>query len=159
MQFARAVQALCDSRVDFVVIGGLSATFHGSARVTFDLDICYSRAGANLRRLVHALANFSPRPRDFPHDLPFVWDEATLRNTSVLTLQTTIGEIDLLAEVAGLGNYDAVRQHSVFVEAFDRKIATLDLPGLIASKRAAGRAKDLAALPELESILEAQEHD
>ncbi|MGO9259784.1 MAG: hypothetical protein ACLQU1_26245 [Bryobacteraceae bacterium] len=39
----------------------------------------------------------------------------------------------------------------------NRRIATLDLPGLIRAKRAAGREKDAAALPELESLLEAQE--
>jgi hypothetical protein len=43
------------------------------------------------------------------------------------------------------------------VDAFDRKIAILDLPSLIKAKRAAGREKDLAALPELESLLEASE--
>ena len=32
-----------------------------------------------------------------------------------------------------------------------------DLPSLIRAKRAAGRPKDLAALPELESLLEALE--
>jgi hypothetical protein len=47
MQFEEAVQALCDAGVDFVVIGGLAATLHGSAQVTYDLDICYSRASAN----------------------------------------------------------------------------------------------------------------
>ena len=56
MQFEKAVQALCDARVDFVVIGGLAATLHGSAQVTYDLDICYSRAPSNLRRLVEALS-------------------------------------------------------------------------------------------------------
>jgi hypothetical protein len=50
-----------------------------------------------------------------------------------------------------------VKAHSIVVEAFDRKIVTLDLPGLIQAKRAAGREKDLAALPELESLLEASE--
>jgi hypothetical protein len=63
MQFEKAVQTLCDAGVDFVVIGGLAATLHGSAQVTYDLDICYSRASANLRRLVEALAPFHPRPR------------------------------------------------------------------------------------------------
>jgi hypothetical protein len=93
MQFEKAVQALCDGGVDFVVIGGLAATLHGSAQVTYDLDICYSRASANLRRLTEALAPFHPRPRGFPVGLPFVWDEATLRNGTVFTLQTDIGEI------------------------------------------------------------------
>jgi hypothetical protein len=155
MQFEKAVQVLCDAGVDFVVIGGLSATFHGSARVTYDLDICYSRDSANLRRLAAALAPFHPRLRGFPVGLPFVWDEATLRNSTILTLQTDIGEIDLLAEVAGLGAFDDVKKRSITVDAFDRRIMTLDLSGLIQAKWAAGREKDLSALAELESLLEA----
>lgn len=154
MQFEKAVQTLCDAAVDFIVIGGLSATFHGSARVTYDLDVCYSRASANLRRLAEALAPFHPRPRGFPAGLPFVWDERTLRNGTVFTLQTDLGAIDLLAEVAGLGSFDEVKEHSITVEAFGRQVVTLDLPGLIQAKRAAGREKDLSALPELESLLE-----
>ena len=43
MQFEKALQALCDSHAQFVVIGGLSATFHGSALVAYDLAIRYSR--------------------------------------------------------------------------------------------------------------------
>ena len=109
----------------------------------------------NLARLVSALAPFHPRPRGFPKDLPFVWDEATLRNSTVFTLQTDLGEIDLLAEVAGLGTFAEVRAESVAVEAFGRPVISLSLAGLIRAKRAAGREKDLSALPELESLLEA----
>jgi hypothetical protein len=65
MQFERAVQLLCDAGVDFVVIGGVAATFHGSLLVTYVLDICYSRAATNGARLVTALAPFHPRPRGF----------------------------------------------------------------------------------------------
>jgi hypothetical protein len=156
MQFRRALQGLLDAQVEFVVIGGVSANWHGSARVTVDLDIFYSRVPANLKRLVAALAPFHPRPRGFPAGLPFIWDEATLRNSSVLTLDTDLGEIDLLAEVAGLGGWDEVNARAISVSAFDRSIRTLDLFSLIASKRAAGRPKDLDALPELESILESE---
>jgi hypothetical protein len=157
VQFEKAVQVLCDAAVDFVIIGGVSATFHGSARVTYDLDICYSRAALNLQRLAAALAPFHPRPRGFSDELPFVWDERTLRNGTVFTLQTDLGEIDLLAEVAGLGTYQDVHAGAIVVEAFDRRVATLDLPSLIRSKRAAGREKDLSTLAELESLLEAEE--
>jgi hypothetical protein len=125
--------------------------------VTYDLDICYSRTPSNLRLLAGALAPFHPRPRGFSADLPFVWDEVTLRNSTIFTLQTDIGEIDLLAEVAGLGAFNDVKKHSMMVEAFDRQVATLDLPGLIRAKRAAGREKDLSALAELESLLEAED--
>ena len=157
MQFERAVQTLCDAGVEFVIIGGLSATFHGSSRVTYDLDICYSRTTDNLRRLAGALAAYHPRPRGFPVGLLFVWDEVTLSNASILTLQTDLGEIDLLSEVLGLGLLEEVRRYAILVEAFDRRIETLDLPGLIKSKRAAGREKDLFALAELEGLLEAGE--
>jgi hypothetical protein len=71
----KAFHALSAAEVDFVVIGGVAATPHGSARVTFDLDICYSRASANLKRLREALGPFNPRPRGFPPGLPFIWDE------------------------------------------------------------------------------------
>jgi len=158
MDFAKAVQTLVDAGVEFVVIGGLSAALHGSAAgFACVLEVCCSRSPANLRRLANALAPFHPRSRRFPADLPFVWDERTLQNGTVFTLDTDLGPIDLLAEVAGVGGYDEAKAHSVVVDAFDRRVATLNLAALIRSKRAAGRGRDLEALPELESLLEAQE--
>ena len=157
MRFTRAIQALIDSRVEFVLIGGVSAELHGSATVTFDIGLCYSRTNLNLSRVVSAIAPFHPRPRGFPADLPFVWDEASLRNSTVLTLTTDLGDIDLLAEVAGVGNWDEVKAQSREIDAFERRVRILDLPALIKSKRAAGRPKDLAVLHELESLLEATE--
>jgi hypothetical protein len=48
-------------------------------------------------------------------------------------------------------------QHSVLVHSFHREVRTLDLRALIRSKRAAGGAKDLALLPELEALLAASD--
>jgi Holliday junction resolvase-like predicted endonuclease len=56
----------------------------------------------------------------------------------MFTLQTDVGEIDLLAEVAGLGDLAEVKRHSIQVEAFDRTIATLTLPELQSLLEAAG---------------------
>ena len=61
MNLETAIQHLCDACVDFVVIGGWAAIFHGSAHVTSDLDICYSRDKENLRKLAAALAPYHPR--------------------------------------------------------------------------------------------------
>ncbi len=157
IQFARAVQALCDGGVEFVVVGGLAGSIHGSARITLDLDICYARTQANLRLLATALAPFHPRPRGLPQGLPFIWDEATLRNGTLFTLQTDIGDIDLLGEVSGLGSYAEVKSGSIEVEAYERRFPVLELKSLIKAKRAAGREKDLSVLPELEALLESQE--
>jgi hypothetical protein len=71
MEFETAIQALTDAGVEFVLIGGVCAQLQGSAAVTFDVDVCYSRSALNLRRLVGALAPFHPRPRGFPEEFPF----------------------------------------------------------------------------------------
>ena len=155
MNFVLAVQALTDAGVEFAIIGGWSAIMHGSAHLTNDLDLCYSRNPDNLRRLARALAAYHPRPADFQPELPFVWDDRTLQRGTVLTLDTDLGRIDLLAEVAGLGGWDEIRKGCVRLPAFDREVWTLDLPSLIRAKRAAGRPKDLLVLPELESLLDA----
>jgi hypothetical protein len=154
VEFSRAIHVLCDGGIEFVVIGGLSAYFHGSTRLTFDLDICYCRTSANLRRLAAALAPYHPRPRGFPAGLPFVWDETTLRNGGLFTLTTDLGDIDLLAEVSGVGAYEDALARSIRVKAFDRELATLDLPSLLDSKRAAGRLKDQLDIAELETVRE-----
>jgi hypothetical protein len=47
--------------VEFVVIGGICAVLHGSARVTFDLDICAPFSPANLKRIENAVKDLNPR--------------------------------------------------------------------------------------------------
>jgi hypothetical protein len=155
MNFEIAVQKLCDAGVEFVVIGGWAAIFHGSAHVTNDLGICYSRDRDNLLKLARALAPYNPRLRGSPDGLPFVWDAKTLSNGTVFTLVTDLGIVDLLAEVSGVGTFAEVLPVSVEVDAFGRRIRTLNLQALIQSKKAAGRPKDLLILPELEGLLEA----
>jgi predicted nucleotidyltransferase len=157
MKFDVAVQALVDSGVAFIIIGGWSAVLHGSSSMTNDLDIFFPRHAENLLRLVAALRPFNPRLRGLSPDLPFNWDEATLRNGTIFTLTTDVGDIDLLAEVSGLGSFEEVQAASVTTQAFGRDVHTLDLKSLIKAKRAAGREKDLRTLPELESLLEAAE--
>ena len=80
LELEKILKALTATDVEFIVVGGVAATVHGSAQVTYDLDICYERKPENLRRLVQALHPFHPRLRgkDLPANLPFVFDEKTL---------------------------------------------------------------------------------
>ena len=153
MSVARTLQLLSDAEVEFLVIGGWSAIFHGSVQMTRDLDLFIPRRRENAQRLAETLAPYQPRPRGWPAGLPFVWAAATITNNSVLTLTTTLGDIDLLSKVTGLGTYDEILPTAVEVQAFDRTIRTINLSCLIRAKRAAGRPKDLHALPELEGLL------
>ena len=86
--------------------------------------------------------------------MPFIWDERTLQSGTNFTLKTTIGDIDLLGEVAGVGDYQAVKKESIIARLYDCDVRVLTLEGLIKAKRAAGRTKDLLVLPELEALRE-----
>ncbi len=71
MQFKTLLAALAANNVEFVIIGGLAATLHGSARVTYDLDIVYNRTPENLTKIVAALSPYQPYLRGAPEGLPF----------------------------------------------------------------------------------------
>lgn len=156
MQFSQMLATLIRHGVEFVIIGGVAATAHGSSIGTFDLDVCYRRDPENHERLVSALAPLNPRLRGAPENLPFRWDHETLRHGLNFTLMTDLGEIDLLGEVAGVGTYEQARSGARVETVFGVPCTVLSLPALIASKRAAGRAKDLQAVLELEALWEAQ---
>ena len=152
--FAALLGTLGEHHVDFIVIGGAAAIAHGSARLTMDLDIVYDRSAANVDRLVAALAGHHPYLRGVPPGLPFRWDARTLKMGLNFTLTTSLGDIDLLGEVAGGGGYQALAEHVDEVTLFGFRCRCIDLPTLIHLKRAAGRPKDLEAIAELEAILE-----
>lgn len=150
----RLLAALVDGGVDFILVGGVAARAHGSARLTQDVDVSYSRSAPNLARLVAALAPLQPYLRGAPPGLPFEWSVATLRAGLNFTLTTTAGDIDLLGEIVGGGRYEDLLPHTITVTAFGRELRLLDLPWLIHVKRAAGRPKDLEVLAELEALAE-----
>ena len=154
MDFRAAVTTLQNGKVEFIVIGGLAATLHGSARVTFGVDVLYRRSDKNIARLAGALAPLDPYLRGAPEGLPFRWDAQTIKAGLNFTLATTLGPIDLLGEVAGIGHYDDAVPHARALTVFGHKTRVLDLDWLIKSKRAAGRTKDLEVLAELELLQE-----
>ncbi len=152
--FRALLEALVDGGVEFVLVGGLAAVAHGSARLTQDVDIVYARHPRNLERLAAALADRQPYLRGAPPGLPFRWSAATLGHGSNFTLETSLGDLDLLGEITGGGRYEELVPHSFELELFGRAIRCLNLDKLIETKRAAGRPKDLEALAELEVLRE-----
>ncbi len=155
IQLETALRSLVEAEVEFVIVGGVAVAAHGSAYLTQDLDFCYSRTNRNLRRLVVALSGFSPKLRGFPVNLPFTFDLAMLRNGTNFTFVTEIGDIDMLGEVAGVGNYEIVLMNSEEKQLFGFSVRVITIDALINAKRAAGRTKDLLVLPELEALREA----
>jgi hypothetical protein len=150
--YKRLIDALTDHDVEVVIVGAIALVLHGSPRVTRDLDVCYSRETANLKRLAAALHPFAPTLRGAPEGLPFVLDTATLRAGLNFTLTSTAGDIDLLGEMSGVGGYPAAHRLSQPMTLYGRSVRVLSLDGLERAKRAAGRLKDLADLAEIIEI-------
>lgn len=155
----KAILSLTANNVDFVIVGGVAVTLHASGYITRYLDFCYSRERSNITRLVAALAPFSPTPRDWPLGLRYIFDETSIRNGTNFTFETTIGSIDLLGEVKGIGVYQDAVANSVQYEIYGQPIRALSLDALIVSKTAADRPKDHLVLPELLALKEALDPD
>ena len=150
--FRSMVRLLADSQIEFIVIGGLAAIAHGAGRLTYDVDVVYRRTRENMQRIVDAFAPTQPYLRGAPPGLPFKFDLPTMRSGLNFTLITTLGQVDLLGEVAGDGTYDALLPHSEPREIFGVPVPCVNLEKLIALKRAAGRPKDFEPIAELEAI-------
>ena len=153
-RFEEIVRLLVQHEIKFIVVGGWAAAVHGSARTTLDLDVVYSRERENIRRLVSAVGSIQPYLRGAPLGLPFSFDEKTVRNGLNFTLTTSLGDLDVLGEVAGGGTYEQLLPFTVELPLLGMRCRCVTLERLIQLKRAAGRAKDLQVLAELEALLE-----
>jgi len=143
---------LKEHNVDFVLIGGMAAVARGSAQVTVDIDIAYSREKKNLQKLATALAPFNPKLREVKEKIPFKLNEESLIRGLHFTLTTSVGDLDLIGEVPGLGNYEKVLNYAEPLTIFGNQILVLSIDGLIRSKSALNRPKDRNAIEELKAI-------
>lgn len=141
--------------VKYVLIGGYAALLHGAPVVTVDVDITPAPDRANLARLAEALRELHAQLRasgvDEPLDIPL--DEQTFEQfPTVLTLRTRHGDLDISLHPSGPAgrpfDYERLMRSAVVVR-LPEPVSVAALDDVIASKRAAGRPKDLAVLPLL----------
>ena len=53
--FFAVLRTLYAARVDFILVGGLSAVLNGAPIQSYDVDVVYSRDAANVSLLLHEL--------------------------------------------------------------------------------------------------------
>src|SRR5262245_11913930 len=145
--------------VAYVIVGGIAAVAHGSSLPTEDVDVTPARSRANLDRLAAALREIGARLRSErePDGVEFVCDGAFLAAQSTnLNLVTDLGGVDLVIAPAGFPRgYDDLVSNAVAIDLGDgTPTMVASLADVITSKRVAGRAKDLAALPYLDALAE-----
>jgi hypothetical protein len=154
MKLEETIRILYDADVEFVVIGGAAMGLQGSAHVTRHIDFCYARTPKNMERLAEALRPYHPVLRGAPPGLPFHFDAKTITSGLNFTLSTDLGDLYFLGEVSGLGSFQNVLGASDVRNVGGVECRVLSLEGLIKSKIAAGRPRDLYVLPELRGLNE-----
>lgn len=146
------LRRLTNTGVDFVVIGGVAAVLHGSARLTRDLDIVFAPDDPNLDALGRVLVASEARLRGVEEPVPFIADARTLRNVQLLTLETNAGWFDVHRRPEGAPPYDGLRRHAERMDVGGFSILVASVDDMLAMKRAAGRTQDLLDIETLEAI-------
>lgn len=153
---AAICRVLIHHSVQFVIIGGMAARLHDTGHATVDVDICPSTDDVNLARLAAALADLGARLRvsGDPAGVPFEPHAEMLRQVDLMTLVTDHGPLDLCFAPDGFPDgYASLTEHASVVEIAAVDVPVASLEDVVASKRAAGRPKDIVALPPLEARL------
>lgn len=151
------LERLSRAGLDFVVIGGVCAVFHGVPAATFDLDVCCPLGEENLRRIRDALSSLHPRHRLTANKLPFEVSTSSFSMLKNLYLQTDLGALDCLSQVLGVGDFNEVKKRSVVATFSYGQFRFLDLDALIDAKRAVARERDLSTMHSLLAIKERRE--
>lgn len=150
------LETLARNNVDYVLIGGLAATLHGSPLTTGDADICPSNNAQNLVRLSQALRELDARVHasDTPRGLRFDIAPETLVQAQVWNLMTEAGRLDIAWFPSGTRGYVDLVRDAITYEFEHIEVKVASLADVIRSKEAAGRERDRAALPTLRLLLE-----
>ncbi len=151
---------LGEEGVEYLVVGGFASLILGSPLPTEDIDVLPNREFTNLERLAVALTRMNARirtedePVDVRIDAPFL-----LNMPFMLNLVTDFGVVDLTFEpsgpLVGFAGWNEAATDEKIADGLTIRVASLT--DIIVSKEAAGRQKDLRALPYLRSLRDARE--
>lgn len=147
LQQAREIASAFEKHsVEFLFIGKGAAIILGYPAATQDVDIFPRKNAENGRRIIAALK-----------ELGFSIDDANaekiIRGADFVQLNEGPFDVDLVFAPDGIEEFDDARSRSVVVDG----LPVAHISDIIASKRAAGRQKDLIDLPLLEAFREEYE--
>jgi hypothetical protein len=143
--FADFFALLNQHDVEFLIIGGVAYNFHAPPRATKDIDVWVRPTRSNLERFVRALGEFG-----LPTEAIDIDDLEHAQR--VLMIGRAPTRIDVLTRPDGL-DWAGAWSRRMTTDYGDVPVSLLAIEDLIASKRAAGRPRDLADVAMLEKIL------
>ncbi len=139
---ARILQALFEGGVAYTVIGGLAVQAHGHTRTTQDVDLVPDPDPENLRRLAHVLVALGAREAGQGPRVNTNAFLARLSRTSVVSLDTDAGGVDVHLSPAGAAPYPELAARALVLEVVGITVSIAGRDDLIAMKRASGRPID-----------------
>jgi hypothetical protein len=139
--FKELLESLNANRVEYVIVGAYALAFHGAPRFTGDLDILVNPAPENARRVLAALQAFG-----FESVGLTIGDFTTADRVTQLGVPPV--RVDILTSISGVSwkSVDAGKVASAYGGV---PVSFIGRAELVANKRAAGRARDLADLEAL----------
>jgi hypothetical protein len=158
LQPLELIRGLEARRVRYVVIGGFAGITRGSPLPTYDLDIVPAADARNRSRLRSALEDLDAELVLETRVAAITTESAqrAIEERDALQAKTPFGWLDVHFHPSGTQGYADLRRHStretVGYDGLAAQVAAL--ADVIRSKEAAGRERDLAALPALRATLE-----
>jgi hypothetical protein len=153
LDYLEVLRPLVSHKVDFILVGGLSAIMNGVPMNTMDVDVVHSRSEENLPRILAALAELDAWYR-LRTDMKLVPRESHLRSPGHQLLRTVHGDLDLLGSIDDGLVYEDLEKYSSLLEAGPGVwVKTLNLEKYVEIKEKLNRDKDRYALPTLRAAL------
>ena len=133
-------------RLDTVMIGNSAAVIHGAPVTTLDVDFMLEHTDENYRKLAF-----------LAQEMNCLFIEMKLPGDNYMyRLQHREYPllIDFLHIMAGVDSFEALKKNGTVVFFGEHPLTVASLEDVLASKRAAGRPKDMAIIPILELTLD-----
>ena len=139
----RFLRGLLRRKVRFIVVGLSAAALQGAPVVTQDVDLWFEDLG-------------DPRIREALRDVGAAYAPPSLLNPPMF-VGGGVELFDIVLTLHGLGTFTEEWANCVDVTLGRHKLKVLRVDRILASKRAANRAKDRLVIPVLEDALAAKQ--
>src|SRR5437868_6070320 len=140
----RIAKLLRQHKLDAILIGNAAAALQGAPVTTADIDFLFRQTPASLKKLkalARSLDAYILRPY-----YPVSGLYRIARDEDGL-------QLDFMTVIDGIRSFEGLRKRAKTIRIDDTELTVAALPDIIKSKRAAGRARDLAVLDVLEKTL------
>ncbi len=153
VRFVETLRLLARNEVEFIVVGMGAGVLQGVPLTTLDLDILHRRTPENVDRLLSVLRELQATYRNDPQKLSPTTSH--LLGPGHQLLETINGDLDCLGSIDEGKSFEELLSSTVELKLSDADtIRVVSLETLVELKRRAGRPKDLAAIPHIESTID-----